>query len=710
MADHTVETEIDVGAGWVDLPVYDRDGITVVRGAGGEGQESPPTSVTMTVDNRTRAYSVPRRNAPVRVVLDGSTRATVEASSWKPDQAMGDDPDAWAELDAGGILRRLQQGKTPLRAPFYRAVLADGPVVFWPMDEGQGATQWSSGVVDGDPVALIGTMEFGALAGPAGAAGLSFTDMAASTGVGEVAMPALTPAAWGFEYLLYLKAPDESIDGGLSLVRWDASGDVGRDGWSINASWDTGSLGYYVRVTGSFYASSLGFNMGEANLAPGWHHVRFQARQNGANVDLQMWVDGIDSLGVINPEATPGTLGVPGPLTFGADTGSDPITNMVAGVGMLAFYNGTVPDHSAAAIGYIGELAGERFLRVLGEEGVPAVVVGDETDTQPMGAQPSAKLLDIVRQCVRTDDGMLFEPADQVALAMRTGRSRYNQASVLDLVWTTPGIAPPLRPVYDDKPTFNDVTAKNWTGGEARAVQETGPLNVQDPIDDPDGVGRIDTTVEVSTSTDDVLLSHATWHLAKGTVPAARYPQIIIDLDDNPALTATVNAIDIGDKLTLGALPTDWATEPVPMLLVGVRDQMPGGAGHKRRKVTLVTTPADPYEVLLAGATDGSVDLRGMRVGTTTSTVDGSHVAGDTTILIDSAGIEWTTSAADFNPALNGGGMFLELDGEVVRVTSIAGAGSAWTLTVLRGQSGTAAHTIPDGAPVRFRYPGRIGL
>lgn len=725
MADHAVEVELYYDGQWNAAPAYVRDGIALSRGAAGEGQDAPPSTATLTLDDRSPGqynpqdvngplYGLIGRNTPMRVSADGSVRSTTEVASWAADRSTGGASlDRWSAVQGGGILRRLQQGKTPLRAPFYRAILADGPAVFWPLDELEGSTQWSSGV-GGDPVALVGALEFGALTGSPGAAGLAFADLAGSTGYGVVRMPALTPAAWGFEYLVYLRAVDESIDGGASLVSWDASGDVGRDGWSINVHYDVdpggGGDGYGLTVVGNFYQDSLGFSLGQYGIDPGWHHVRVQATQVGANVEVQMWIDGVDNLGPIVPESTPGILGVPGPLTFVADSGSDPVTNMAAGIGMLAFYNGTVPDHSAAATGYAGELAGERFLRVLAEEGVPAVVIGDETDTQPMGPQPSATLVAIARECVRTDDGLMFEPVDDRALVMRTGRSLRNQAPAWTIDFTAGVVAPGFRPVTDDANTRNDVTATRGTGAAARATRETGPLNVQDPIDDPEGVGRYDVQIDVNPATDEALLSHATWHLAKGTNPAPRYPTITIDLDAAPGVIAAVDALEIGDRVDVENLPTEWQIGNASLILLGVKERYPAGAGRFRRLVTLNAGPAAPYEVLLVGNTAGSVDLRGMRAGTELSTVDGAHPSNDTTILIDSAGITWTTSADDLDPAKNGGGLYLTIAGEVVRVTSIAGAGSAWTLTVLRGQLGTTARALPDGVPVRFTYPGRLGL
>ena len=714
LAEHTIATEMFYDGIWNDVPVYVRDGVQAIRGAGGEGQDSPPSSLTMTIENSTRDYTPGNptstvygkvgRNTPTRLVVDGSTRVTVEASSLKPDQAMGTDPDAWVGLDGGGILRRLQQGKTPLKSALERAILASSPVAYWPLTDGKEATALLSGVAGGSDLTLFGARP-GVIEGPA-AAGASFVDVAGGEDFvsARAPAPALPAAGWGVEFMVFIGErvdADEQVSQGALVWyvggnRWEA-----QVGYNPFASVNPPNILIFDDDGDAFVSDS-------DTALNGWNHCRVTYEQVGGDTQIEFYLNGVN---VSSYTDVGRALASPSGEVVVGQTEPPLIPEwdfQRVGVGHLAFYAlADAADHADAAFGYIGELAGLRFLRVLAEEGVAAVVVGDENDTQPMGYQPTDTLVNVVRECVRTDDGILFEPADQVALAMRTGRSRYNQASVLDLSFADPGIAPPLRPQFDDKPTLNDVTVQRRGGGKARATQLTGPLNVNDPIDDPDGVGRIDGTVDVNTETDDVLLIHAGWHLSKGTVPDPRYPSITIDLDDAPGLITAVNALDIGDRFTLGDLPSDWAQEAVSMLLVGIRESLPSGAGHRRRLVTLVSMPAAPFEILLVG--DGTIDLRGMRVHTTSSTVDGVHTDVDTTILIDSAGVPWTTNADNWNPALNGGGLFLDLAGELVRVTGIAGAGSAWTLTVVRAVNGVSKE-IPDGTPVRFKYPGRVAL
>lgn len=716
VANHAVQVELYYDGQWNAAPAYVRDGIALSVGAAGEGQESPPSTATVTLDDRADVYNPAAvngplygligRNTPVRVTADGVVQADVEAAGWQPDRSLGTDPartDRWVELQGAGILRRLQQGKTPLRAPLHRAILAAGPAAFWPMTEGKAATQLTSGLTGGLPIALLGALELGSVDGPVGAP--EPMGNYAGGGGGDVALPALTAAEWGFECLLYLTPADLELDASATLFEWTANGDIGRDGWGIGMSYDPdpGGDGLGVLVLGTGTGSSVGFGVGAFNLEPGFHHLRLQAEQSGGNVDITLAVDGV--VGANGTDTAAGTLGGPKDLVVRA-TGSTGNLGVLSG-GMLAFYSGTVPDNAAAAAGYVGELAGTRFLRVLGEEGVAADLIGDEDETQPMGPQPSDTLVAIARECVRTDDGLLW---DGRSMVMRTGRSMRNQDPVFTVDFDGAMIAPGLRPVFDDATTRNDVTAVRRNGSSARAVRETGPLNVSDPIDDPEGVGRYDVQVDVNPADDESLLSHATWHLAKGTVEGARYPTLTLDLDAAPSIIAAVDTLVPGDRIDITNLPASWQVGDAAMRLLGLKQSFPAGAGDYRRKVTLNLGPYAPYEQLLAGETSGATDMRGMRAGTELSTVDGSHPSNDTTILIDSAGIEWTTSAADVNPALNGGGLFLTMAGETVRVTSIAGAGSAWTLTVLRAQLGTTARTIPDGTPVRFTYPGRLGL
>lgn len=708
MSDHAVAVEVFIGGSWVPAPAYTRDGINLSRGAGGEGQDAPPSSVSLTLEGTWSPSDiagpltgVAGRNLPVRVSADGSVRNVVEAASWAPDRTL-DAADEWTKVQGGGILRRLQQGTTPLRAPLERAILASNPVAYWPLSDGKEATALLSGVADGRELELFGARP-GVVDGPV-ASGAKFVDIAGAPVYARGPAPALPAAGWGLEFMFYvgkLNAPGEQTE--QVALQWFISGER----WRVFVGVDTGGVPYLI-ISGKL--GTVDAFVAQDPVGTGWNHARVTFSQSGGNVTVTLYVDGVN----VDSNVFAATLSSPSNEVIVGQIVEPLIpewTFETLAVGYLAFYElADAADHGDAAYGYIGEPAGVRFLRVLTEEGVPAVVVGDEEDTQPMGAQVADTLVGVARECVRTDDGLLCEPRDERGLMMVPGRARYNQdaATVFDFAGGV--FAPGFVPTFDDAATRNDVTAARRNGGTARVMKLTGPMNVADPLDDPDGVGRFDTRVDVNTETDDALVGHAGWHVAKGTQTDPRYKAITLDLDAAPALISVVDALEIGDRFDVENLPAKWQVDPAALLLVGVKENYPSGAGDFRRLVTLVAVPYRVYEITIVGANDGSTDLRGAAVDTDLSTLAAGVTSSATSLSVASAGgVVWTTNSDDWNPARNGGGLYIVVGGERMRVTNITGASSPQTFTVVRSDNGVVlAHLA--GAPVHVAYPARVGL
>lgn len=723
MADHETAVELFYDGGWQAAPTYTRDSITVSRGAPGEGQQAPPSTAALTLDNRDgnanprnptgALYGLAGRNTPMRVSADGSVRSLTEAAAWRPQRALVGD--AWTSVDGGGLLRRLQQGTTPLKAPLPRAILADPDVVaYWPLDDGKDSDLAASGLPGGTPLTEDGVVAFAAVDGPAGAPAPAPDLVSGNAWVGGLSGPVVMAATgeWSVDYWIQLASDDlpTALGGG---VTWRVSGTYGAYLWHIRFEEDQAVL----RVdndgdvdTDSIIATCTPFD-GQM------HHIRVCAQQDGSDADVQFYVDAVladtrtgtgKTIGVITQvyvgdyaKVIPPKYEIPTAITSTA-------------VSSLVIRNGgtdTAGSDDDAGSGYDGESAGDRFLRLGVEEGVNTIVDGDESDTQLMGPQSSDTLVNLLRECVRTDDGLMYEPRDELGVVMRPGRSRYNQASVLDLSYTASHIAPTLQPVLDDQGTRNDVVAVRRNGSSARAVKTSGPLNVNDPIVDPDGVGRFDTSIDVNTATDVVLLDHANWHVHKGTVDEPRYPQVTVDLDADTSLIPDVNGVELGDRITIGDLPVDWSPDGASLLVLGIRESLPA----LRRLVTFVTVPASPFEIGIVGANDGSTDLRGQAIDTDNSTLNASITYNATSLSVASTGgVLWTTDADDWSTSLNGtgpygGGLFIVVGGEVMRVTDITGGSSPQTFTVVRSVNGVIKSHLA-GAPVHVRYPVRVGL
>lgn len=698
---------------WNAAPVYGRDSVEIERGAGPEGADSPPTSVKLTLDNRTRDYNpgnpgsplygVAGRNTPLQLDLAGSVRATVEASSWRP-QVSADQRDAWTPIEGGGIMRRLEQGSDPLRSPAYRAMVAPANdatrLEYWPVEEESGATAISSPVGSSPPV-VSGAVTYG------GGASQSSERLLQLGTDGQVTFNFRTYNSTEHKLINLWRIPADELTDGAIMQRVECAGGT------IDKFELAYSTGFGLRIhfySGDTIVETLGPVAWSGFIANGVEWLSsIELTQNGANIDVtHLIVEVPTSQGGVPTDTVVGhTIGRLVRVTYGvSDIAGSEIGQVALGNDTGAFPNYISPTNNSLGIGgYAGERAGRRALRLGDEEGVTVTIIGDPDDTPRMGPQPAITFMELIRECVRTCDGLLYEPIDALELAIRTGRDLYNTDPVLTIPFDNGGLSHPLVADTGDRTTRNDVTVKRRNGGTARAVQTSGPLNVNAPGTDPEGVGRTTGSVDVNTDVDSVLVDHANWHLRRGTVEEPRYSAVTLDLDsqDGLALIAAVESLEIGDRFELSGVP-DVPDNPVQVLL-GTREVL----GTHRRMVTLNGVPASPWEVGIVAANDGSTDVRGQRVATLLSTLDGGVSDSATALVIDSGGVTWTTDPDDWDPARNGGGMFLKLAGELVRVTNITGAGSAWTLAVVRSVNGVVkAHA--DGTPVRFAYPLAVAL
>ncbi|MEQ4610694.1 hypothetical protein ABMX48_31775 [Streptomyces cavourensis] len=597
-----------------------------------------------------------------------------EVASW-PSRWAPSGQDAWVPIEGAGVMRRLQQGRKALASTLRRRIPSGAPVAYWPMEEGDSATQAYSPVPGCPPLTASG-LDWASADTLPGSSPLPTITAGATLKASVPAYP--TSPSWQLEFVYFraveptLLMPIMELTTGLSpwprlLLRLGPGGTV-----------------YLTGVSADGDAQSDLILGGNGATAGQWNRLRVTATQDGALVRIAVVLIPIGGAGGLWTASFTGTMGpLRGLSGFYTSTLDGTAIGHIAafsrsGVGVMDY-----SDH-----GYNRETAAARALRLANEEGVPLAVQGDVAASAPLGPQRPQTLIELLHECAAADGGILMEMPRSLGLMYRTRASLYNQTPALVLPYGS--IAPPLEPVEDDQAVRNDVTASRRGGGSGRAVVETGPLSVLPS--EQGGVGIYDESVELNLADDSQAQPMASWLAHLGTVDEARYPSIRIDLHKHPELIAAVLRLRIGDLVRLTGLPL-WVGEPTTDLHVMQIQHEPR---PRAWTVTLVGTPASPYRVGVVGG--------GTRVDTAGSQLADAVTSAATTWSVAS-GERWITSAeypAEFPLAAACGG-------EEVTVTAITGTSSPQVFTVVRSANGISK-PHPAGASVSLARPHVVAL
>lgn len=725
VAKQDVTVQLFYSGAWqtITSDAYARTDIEITRGRGDEASHTRPVTATLTLDNRDGDYSPSNpesplyglvgRNTPLRIAVDSTIRFVGEVSSWTPRESV-DGNDAWVEVVAAGLTRRLEQGADPLRDTVYRHVehTSDPDLVgYWPLDDPTGADSGRSAIADVPPLRSINRTEAplygqGRLAAwlpravrsgnNPGEIGASLTGVEEGGFTADFMYRAPDPAEWGDDEPQTFALNVDTIDGETTAVRWTLQIDAPNDVLRIFAT-DiiAGSL-----IT--FQTTDLG------NLLDGRpHSLRLLVVEaSGDDSDMFAYVDGelATSLVVdIGTGTTPPVQRVvlqwvpPGaPNLLPADFGQ----LAVWGPSPAGFALPSLSETTSAYFGHREETAGRRIERLCSEEDVSFAAIGDLDDTARMGPQHPDALIALLRECGDTDMGILDDQRFAVGIGYRTRESLHNQTATLALDYAAGEVAPPLDPVLDDQATRNDVTVTDRAGASARAVAESGPMSVESP---PDGVGRVKGSVEANVAAALDLPDQAGWRLHLGTVPDIRWPQVTVDLDANPGLVTAVESTTTGSRITIDGLPARITPDLADLMVQGWTERI----GTHRRLVTFVTTPYRPWnsgewQTEAAEPDPGEparYDTAGCVVADPLS-VGPYDLGTDTTIyVITSTGPEWTTDTDDMPFDLN-------IAGARVRVTAVAAASfGTQELTIEAPTINGVSKTVDTGEDVRLWAP-----
>lgn len=695
----------------VSSKVYARDPLGIRRGIANEGSNrSDPADVTLTINNRDGQFS-PRnpssplygligRNTPIRITANTNIRFVGEVASW-PQKWDQSGTDIWVEVEASGIMRRLNQGQKAAATSALGTFIASTDYErAWP-----GLTAADVGGTQPMSLASAPSVQFGAADMGTESAGINIPttnvvrDANGSMTNGYIAANVLSVG--GTSLTVIGGAFKADTLGVLSIASTDY-------GIAINTEYEmkldgvNGVINLIRRVTTSgvgVVVTALATSAVLSTLSDGDRHTfEFLCATSGSDVGVEARIDNVSAVSAI-------AVGSSLQGVEQVKVGYEPAVGTSSAVGLswlVCWTDANVPDlgdYADAGLGHLNETAGRRIERLCSENSITFASSGDLDATMPMGPQGTGNLLDLMTEAAVTDGGFLYETRTALGLTYRTRSDLYDQATTATLDYSLNVFGSPPNPVDDDQQTRNDVTATNPGGGSARAVLTSGALSTAAP---PSGVNPYPTSVSVNAATDALLMPIAGWALALGTIDEARYPELTLDMmnphvSGSAPITAAIIALDVTKKLVITNPPAWLAPDDVNELVLGYSETI----WQYGWVIAPNCAPASPYDTAVfassAGSTNDKFDAENSATNATSTTTA-------TSIVVKSAaGTQlWTTSAGEMPFDVN-------IAGERIRVTAISGASSPQTFTVTRSINGVVK-THAANEPVHLWHPARFAL
>jgi len=380
-------------------------------------------------------------------------------------------------------------------------------------------------------------------------------------------------------------------------------------------------------------------------------------------------------------------------------SGNAPINDTAIGHIAVQYAYTNIYDLIPVLAAYAGELAADRFLRLCGEEGVYAELMGTDTDTEQMGAQVAGvTLLTLLQQCVAVDMGIMYEPTGNFGLGYRTRVDLSNQQAAAVLNYASAALATPLQPTDDDQHTKNDVTVTRNGGSSAHLELASGNMSVNLP---PNGVGDYPVSETVYSAFDGERLNDtAAWLLWLGTQDGLRYPVLNVDLSRSEVaeIFSQVQQVGPGDLIQISNPPAFLPPGAINQLALGFTISL----NTFVYTISFNCVPGRPYQTaVFEDPTYSRADTDGSGLLTAIDTAMTSFAVSPTVPTAPT----WTTSAAEFP-------FDIVADGEQMTVTSISAAVGgtgvvtatavstlAITATASGGVAGITGSTNYAGAP-----------
>jgi hypothetical protein len=589
---------------------------------------------------------------------------------------------SWSPITAGGILRRLRQGTNPTQSPLRHQLETTADVSgYWPMEEGTNAKYFLpvspntaaatfSGVSPGSDTSLAGSLACPVL--DAATSSINAQVKTANGGNGMAAMVLFKiPTLPGSKTRIFRIRTSR---GPASI--WDFSVDATNTYIEAFDSTFT-SLGSVTNAmsfdfTGKWIAWRLKTdNSGGVNTA-------YQGTYHEVEVDAPFYtqsgtISGLTNTIVGSMEIT----GIQGMV----------LSQLWLGQNTLPFVTSTFANVSA---GWDGETAGNRFVRISGEAGIPCSVAGPNSlldNTEVMGPQQPGKTMANLQGCADADYGVITERGAGLEFVPRA--SRWNLTEIMTLSLAAGQIAAIPQPTRDDQRLRNKWTVSRIAGSSATAQDS----------DSIDRNGTWEDSATINVYDDSVLENHAGWRVNIGTQLRLRWPVVGIDLARNPSLAEKWRQRFYGWRFGATTGLTQVKGNEPSLVMEGYQATL-------TPEVWAIDMMATDARVWTAGVADdtGIYGRADSEYCTTTSLISSTTLSIPITTTTGMP--KWDNTAG-----LWSGGVDFNVGGEQVTVTSISnGGGQAQTLNATtRGVNGFPT-THASGTTVSLWNPARAAL
>lgn len=590
---------LDAAPVWTDVTQYvaAEQPVMIRRGRQSEVDEVQPGTLSLTFDNADGRFTAGNTASPYYPNVTVNRRIRVSAVESAVTYRLFDGHvDRWPVSWEGGVRslvsvtatdRTKLLARRPLRTLLEQEVLADEPVVFWPLTESAGADSAGDVSRAGSPYTLTvrdhkdgpGELTFGddwrmlystapTWNNPVDTSAYSSSQASSFLEANAEWWPTYP---WSLEMWVKLgDLPVRSSNDRIPLL-W-----VGTKSDTLASLyvWPTGSADHVDPYTDALYdpvgqVTGYDNHAGQVRLDDGqWHHLVVTSDEAGGTVTQSLYIDAefIDS----NSFAAGAVASRVGAWLWlgGYEFGRGPYEPALVFNGQIArvaVYDtalsaARVQAHYDMGRASFRELSSERVERLAGYAGIPTGTietglsqVASDQDTAGHGADQA------LQEVATSEDGLVFIAGDGT-LTFHARSHRQNQAVTATLDASTGQVDADLRFELSDALTANDVSVDRPRSGPVRVVDQTSV----------DAIGTYAEQLSTILASDSDTRGYAEQRVARRATPQVRAGQVTVDPFTEAALYPTALGTELGSRVRLTNLPASAPASTVDVVVEGI--------------------------------------------------------------------------------------------------------------------------------------------